>query len=201
MGPGSDAYARAVFLRASSSYAECDIRHVMPPAPGVRTYFPWTLLSGPRPPQFDLIWCAHVLEHTLEPHQFLVDLRSLLAPGGVLVLVVPPLKHAIVGGHISLWNMGLLWYRLILSGFAVATGSYVSLGYNLCAVVGVQSPVRLPDLSLLHMDRGDIERLAGHWPEGFDARQGFDGQVPEWNWPPPTAIAADSSSHPSPAVL
>jgi len=38
---------------------------------------------------YDIIWLQHVLEHVLEPMELLQQLKSLLAPGGILVVTVP----------------------------------------------------------------------------------------------------------------
>lgn len=39
--------------------------------------------------RYDIIWLQHVLEHVLEPMTLLQQLKSLVAPGGVLVVTVP----------------------------------------------------------------------------------------------------------------
>ena len=39
---------------------------------------------------FDLVYCEQVLEHVENPTRFLLQLKSLLAPGGLLYLGVPP---------------------------------------------------------------------------------------------------------------
>lgn len=50
--------------------------------------------------RYNLITCTNVLEHVVDPQQLLQDLRQLLAPGGLVKLVVPndesPLHHALV---------------------------------------------------------------------------------------------------------
>jgi len=38
---------------------------------------------------YDAIYCSNLLEHLQAPHRFLADIRSVLKPGGVLVLGVP----------------------------------------------------------------------------------------------------------------
>ena len=43
--------------------------------------------------QFDCIWCAHVLEHQLNVHNFLKKVHSLLKEDGVLAMTVPPPPH------------------------------------------------------------------------------------------------------------
>ena len=58
---------------------------------------------------------SHVLEHQFDPQRFLRKIYECLNPDGVLALTVPPRKDEIVGGHVSLWNGGLLLYHLVLA--------------------------------------------------------------------------------------
>lgn len=132
---------------------------------------------------FDCIWVSHVLEHQLRPHDFLLKLRRDLKEGGFLAITVPPLKHKIVGGHVSLWNTGLLLYHLILAGFDCREAHCRKYGYNISVVLKKRS------LQLAHEDLrfagGDIERLAEYFPAntGVSWRQAFDGDIDELNWP------------------
>lgn len=133
--------------------------------------------------QFGAVWCAHVLEHVLDTGIALREMRRILKPDGLLFLSVPPFKHAVVGGHVSPgWNVGLLMYVLAVAGFDLHRGSFVRHGYNVFGIVrkGVGP---MPD-GMLRFARGDIETLgrAGRFPNGFDARQGFDGNIPGCNW-------------------
>ncbi len=74
---------------------------------------------------YDAIWCAHCLEHQRNVGSFLEKIFSELKDGGVLCVTVPPLKTNIVGGHLTLWNGGLLLYNLILAGFDCAKASII----------------------------------------------------------------------------
>ena len=125
----------------------------------------------------DTIWATHVLEHSRNPGRFLDVCYESLMPGGNLFISVPPAKHEIVGGHVSLWNLGLLMYHLILAGFDVRNGVYSTQGYNCFAnVQKPMVPIQLPDLA---HDHPDIDTLAaaGLWPEWLDAHQGFNGNI------------------------
>ena len=66
---------------------------------------------------FDLVWCSHVLEHQPNPNLFLKKCFDILNDDGWLCVTVPPRKDEIVGGHLTLWNAGLLLYNLIMAGF------------------------------------------------------------------------------------
>ena len=126
--------------------------------------------------KFECLWCAHVLEHQLNVNVFLKKCFDLLEDDGILAITVPPMKHKIVGGHLSLWNTGLLLYNLIMAGFDCSEALVKTYSYN-CSVIVKKKPVSLPEL---RYDNGDIERLSQFFP--FDARQGFNGQILELNW-------------------
>ncbi len=88
------------------------------------------------PGTFDAIWAAHVLEHTLDCGQFLRRCHRLLSTEGWLLLSVPPFKHQVVMGHLSVgWNIGLLMHALAVTGFNVRDGHYLKHGYDLAAYV------------------------------------------------------------------
>ena len=89
---------------------------------------------------------------------------------------VPPLRHNIVGGHVSLWNAGLLLYNLILAGFDCSEASVKQYGYDISVVVQKKEAI-LPELNY---DHGDIEVLAKFFP--MKVKQGFHGQLDEINW-------------------
>lgn len=54
---------------------------------------PGAALSEAIPDRFDLVMASHVLEHTTSMIDFLVECRRLLAPGGVVALVVPDHRY------------------------------------------------------------------------------------------------------------
>jgi SAM-dependent methyltransferase len=134
---------------------------------------------------FDAVWLAHVLEHQRNPGAFLTDARYALMPGGLLAVTVPPLKHEIVGGHVTLWNAGLLLYQLILAGFDCSQASVKTYGYNITVIVPRMRPIEELEmkrvLDTLHYDHGDIETLREYFP--MPVAQGFNGVIEEVNWP------------------
>jgi len=125
----------------------------------------------------DLFWCSHVLEHQRNPGDFL-DVLSYIAPEGALVAItVPPAKHNIVGGHVSIWNAGLLLYHMVLAGFDCKDAHVKEHEYNISVVVKKKKIENLPEL---RMDSGDIEKLAAYFP--LPVSQEFDGNIKELNW-------------------
>lgn len=126
--------------------------------------------------RFDCIWASHVLEHQPNANSFLRKCFNELHDGGILAVTVPPLKHEIVGGHVSLWNAGLLLYNLILAGFDCREASVKSYGYNISVIVRKKGF----DIPNLVYDAGDIETLSEFFP--FPVVSGFNGQITEHNW-------------------
>jgi SAM-dependent methyltransferase len=122
--------------------------------------------------QFDAIWCSHVLEHVLDVQEFLSKIYISIKEGGILAIIVPPLKHEIVGGHVNLFNGGLLFYRLILAGFDCREALFERYGYNISVIMKVKKIPRLPELNY---DKGDIELLSEYFP--FPAYQSFNGEM------------------------
>jgi SAM-dependent methyltransferase len=120
--------------------------------------------------KFDGIWCCHVLEHQQNVNTFLTKIYDTLEDDGLLAITVPPLKHSIVGGHLTLWNMGLLYYNLVSAGFDCSNAIHRKYGYNISIILNKKSIVNMPNL---HYDKGDIELLAPYFP--FSVCQGFDG--------------------------
>ncbi len=134
--------------------------------------------------QFDCIWCAHCLEHQLNVQGFLTRIHSLLKENGVLAITVPPMKNTIVGGHVSLWNAGLLLYRLILAGFDCSEASVRRYGYNISVIVRKHT---ISVLDTIVYDKGDIRTLEPYFPKNIKLRRkesdnSFYGRIRKLNW-------------------
>lgn len=123
------------------------------------------------PEQYDCVIASHVLEHQLNVHAFLRKAHACTKEGGVFGLSVPPLKHAIVGGHVSLWNAGLVLYNLVLAGFDCREAWVRQYGYNISVIV----KKRTVEPTGLVFDSGDIDTISEFLPEGFS--EGFDGDI------------------------
>jgi hypothetical protein len=134
-----------------------------PPADIVGDYLAVGLL------QHDLVWASHVLEH--QPNVNLFLKKCFADCGRYFCVTVPPLKHEIVGGHVSLWNGGLLLYNMILAGWDCSNARVMSYDYNISVLVEKKQAV----LPQLRMDSGDIDRLSRFFPipvgEAFDGKQ------------------------------
>ena len=124
----------------------------------------------------DLTWCSKALEHMLDVHSFLKKVRRETKLGGYTCMTVPPLKHEITGGHVSLWNAGLLLYHLVLAGFDCKNAHIKTYSYNITVIAPAANFV-IPEL---YYDKGDLELLQP-WLPDF-CTEPFDGQILEYNW-------------------
>ena len=101
--------------------------------------------------RFDCVISTEVLEHLVNPYQFLTETRRLIADGGVLLLTFPNVhnwrsivgyavsgrfsgffgpnwndNHPLYDQHIFIPNMHLVRYFLELAGFTVASVTYLN---------------------------------------------------------------------------
>ena len=111
---------------------------------------------------FDAIWCCHILEHSLNTNLFLEKINLILKEGGVLAITVPPLKNEIVGGHLSLWNAGLLLYQLVIAGFDCQDAIVKKYGYNISVIVKKNE---IDIKNKLVYDNGDISTIKQYLPK------------------------------------
>jgi SAM-dependent methyltransferase len=124
----------------------------------------------------DLVWCSHVLEHAPNTGMFLRALAIDTKEGGILAVTVPPLKHEIVGGHVSLWNAGLLTYRLCLAGLDCSQIRLKKYGYNISAIL-TKRRIELPKLV---WDTADLDVLRPYLPAFL--KPSCNGDIETWNW-------------------
>jgi SAM-dependent methyltransferase len=167
VGSGAGIHARHM-REAGLSVTTLDIA---PPADIVTDFRTWRL-----PREYGAVWASHVLEHQPDPGEFLRHCFGLIREGGWFAVTVPPLKHDIVGGHVTLWNAGLLLYQLILAGFDCAQARVGTYAYNISVIVQKRSRPEVP----LVFDTGDIETLAPFFP--LPVKHGFCGQIPDVRW-------------------
>lgn len=128
--------------------------------------------------KWDTIWCSHVLEHQRNVGRFLEKIINATNENGYIALTVPPRKDNIVGGHLTIWNAGLLIYNLVMAGLDCSEAMVKTYGYNISIIVK-KKLIQIPNN--LDMDIGDIEKLSSFFPKGYD-RQNFNGFIEELNW-------------------
>jgi len=133
---------------------------------------------------FDCIWASHVLEHQVNPNIFLRKVHHVTKEGGIVAISVPPLKHQVVGGHVALWNAGLLLYHLVLAGFDCREASVLRYGYNISVIV-IKKTFELPED--MAFDQGDIRRIKQALPSNLEFAPNavddpFNGDILRLNW-------------------
>ncbi|MGK0499674.1 MAG: 2-polyprenyl-3-methyl-5-hydroxy-6-metoxy-1,4-benzoquinol methylase [Oceanicoccus sp.] len=127
--------------------------------------------------KFDLCWCSHILEHQNNIGLFLEKVKSVTKNGGIIAITVPPFKHNLVGGHLSIWNAAILTYNLVMAGIDCKDAKLLKYGYNI-SIIARNTHFELP--ADLDYDIGDLERLKDRFP--FDAKQNTPGDIIEKNW-------------------
>jgi SAM-dependent methyltransferase len=129
--------------------------------------------------KFDAVWCSHCLEHQLNVNLFLKKIANTVKQKGIIAITVPPLKPLIVGGHLSLWNAGLVVYNLVLAGIDCSTCAIKTYDYNI-SVIAENNKFEMPNLIY---DRGDLISLQEFLPKFKKEKYGhFNGDIDEWNW-------------------
>jgi len=125
IGSGSGEYAKA-FKEAGKIVTTVNLE---PPADIIGDY------AHADCPAVDCIWACHVLEHQRNPGLFLSKCLLDLKEDGILAVSVPPAKDEIVGGHLTLWNAGLLLYNLVMAGFDCSSAKVIHTHYNISVIV------------------------------------------------------------------
>jgi SAM-dependent methyltransferase len=131
--------------------------------------------------KFDVSLCSHVLEHQLNTHEFLENVVSVTKENGYIVIIVPPRKPFIIGGHVSIWNAGLVLYHLVLAGVDCSVECNIKqYDYNIGIIVK-NVPIKEDIKSSITFDGGDIDNfLSKYFP--VNAHDGFNGDIMEFNW-------------------
>lgn len=122
--------------------------------------------------RFDLIFSSHTIEHNPNTEDFLKLFFSLGKPNGIFCLIWPPPKPQIVGGHVHVFNLGLMLYNVIRIGVNCSNVKMLKSGYNLC-LIGRYDFFKLPKLTF---NAFEIELLKDYFP--FLAKQAFNGDNP-----------------------
>lgn len=125
---------------------------------------------------FDCVWASHVLEHQRNVGLFLDNIYKACRDNGIVAITVPPAHPQVLGGHLTLWNAGLLLYNMVLAGFDCSQARLCTYGFNISLIVR-KVPADLPSLDY---DNGDVERISRFLPIGL--HEGFDGNIKELNW-------------------
>ena len=122
--------------------------------------------------RYDLVFSSHTIEHNANTGAFLERYFSQVREGGVFCLIWPPPKSRIVGGHVHVFNLGLMVYNLVRMGIDCREVEMIKSGYNL-ALLGNYRRFILPKLTY---NRHELAFLGQYFP--FHATHNFDGDTP-----------------------
>lgn len=127
---------------------------------------------------FDAVWCSHCLEHQRDPGSFLEKVFAMAKPQvGIVAITVPPLKEALVGGHLLLYTTLSLVYNVVVSGIDCKKASIKKYDYNI-SLITRRVEFELPQLNF---DYGDIEKLKDYFPvEVYQNVPGFEYNEVNW---------------------
>jgi len=130
--------------------------------------------------KFDCVLLSHVLEHQLNINNFLTHVVSTVKENGYITIVVPPRKPFLIGGHVSMWNAGLVLYHLILAGVNCSKECYIKqYDYNIGVIVK-NVPNNIDDIEITY-DGLDITNLLSEFFP-IKAYDGMNGDILELNW-------------------
>lgn len=131
---------------------------------------------------YDIVWASHCLEHQLNVNIFLKKIYNVLGKDGYAAITVPPLKNQIVGGHLTLWNAGLLLYNLVLAGFDCSSAKIKKYDYNISVIVQ-KNNITIP-YEQLEYDTNDLNILNKFFPKNicYGKNCVFEGDIEELNW-------------------
>jgi ubiquinone/menaquinone biosynthesis C-methylase UbiE len=125
----------------------------------------------------DCAWCCHVLEHQPNVNAFLKKMSNDVVDGGIICITVPPMKNEVVGGHLSVWNAGLLIYNLVMAGIDCRAIKARSYGYNVSVIVR-NNRFDLPDN--LYSHENEIDVLRKYLPDCIQHNR--SGVIKRFNW-------------------
>lgn len=124
----------------------------------------------------DCAWCCHVLEHQTNIGLFLQKISNDVVDDGIICITVPPAKDQIVGGHLSIWNAGLLIYNLVMAGIDCSDAMVKTYGYNVSVIVK-NKRFHLP---YMYSETNELTTLKPFLPDCVGLLR--SGKVKSFNW-------------------
>jgi SAM-dependent methyltransferase len=140
---------------------------------------PWSF-ENDIPPElenlFDVVWASNLFEHVLAPHEFLIDLRRAIAPGGCLIIVAPVVRRPAIGpfrgflaaDHVNFFTPATLKLTIERAGYrveTVASASFPQLPMRTAEVLGHIAPslfVKARPIPGFDYPEKALKRLVGH---------------------------------------
>lgn len=132
--------------------------------------------------QYDLVWCAHVLEHQLAVGAFIKKLFSCCNENGKVAITVPNEAGIVVAGHVNAWNAGLLMYNIIQCGYSCRNVAVKTYASNVSVIVPKEQYANSTKDWAALVD--SAQYLPPNMKLGKTRFGGvlFDGNIEELNW-------------------
>jgi len=127
--------------------------------------------------KFDFVFASHILEHQRNVGCFIDKLVSVTNEDFFLCIIVPIRKPFVTGGHLTLWNPGLLLYNLVASGIDCQECYLEQSDYDIFLIVKLKK-INLDNIPLTY-DRGDVNLLSKYFP--FKLEEPFNGDIMYYN--------------------
>jgi SAM-dependent methyltransferase len=119
--------------------------------------------------KYDAVMCCHLIEHVPDTESFIKTFFSFIDEGSPWCIIWPPPKPQVVGGHVHVFNHGMMLYNIVRTGIDCSNVRLVKKEYS-NGIMGVKKSFKLPQLIYVG---GELELLAKWFP--FKAKQNFDG--------------------------
>lgn len=131
---------------------------------------------------YDLVWSSHSLEHQQNIRSFIQKLFSVCNKNGKVAITVPyeQNKNLVVGGHVTVWNVGLLMYNIILSGYNCVHAAGKTYAGNASVIVPNEPIHSSEDYRLLNVKEffpKELDVGDNGWGNVY-----FDGNIKSINW-------------------
>jgi SAM-dependent methyltransferase len=114
--------------------------------------------------KYDLVWASHILEHQRNVGVFIEKLISICNPNGYICITVPFPHRNIWGGHLTLWQPGLLAYNVVMCGIDLSSAK-ILYGYREISIIFQLKKFQFPNN--ITFDNGDVRKLEQYFPIGF----------------------------------
>ncbi|MFW6122195.1 MAG: hypothetical protein ACOC80_15035, partial [Petrotogales bacterium] len=110
--------------------------------------------------KYQSVITSHVIEHCANTEIFVKTLFNTIEEESNFCIIWPKPKFSIVGGHVHIFNPGLVLYNLIRCGIDCRKVHIIHNGYSY-AVMGVYKRFDLPNLTY---DKHELLRLSKWFP-------------------------------------
>ncbi|MCI8462030.1 MAG: class I SAM-dependent methyltransferase [Lachnospiraceae bacterium] len=131
--------------------------------------------------QYDLVWCAHVLEHQLSVGDFIKKLFACCKDNGKVAVTVPNEPGRVIEGHVNNWNAGLLMYNIIQCGYSCRHAAVKTYSGNVSVIVPKEPICKDYDYRAVNDSHAYFPVNMKCGSNRFGGIM-FDGNIEELNW-------------------